>query len=79
MGQPSSHVVRTARDEIINRFREGASLGIKRGFFLGGGEGVVKRFGELCVPPKKLVATPRKGSLLLIFYIKSRLSFIVRQ
>ena len=39
MGQPSSHVFRTARDEIINRFREGASLGIKSGFFLLGGGG----------------------------------------
>ena len=80
MGQPSSHVVRTARDEIINRFREGASLGTKRGFFFffffflgGGGGGLrVKRFGELYRTVRtsgKIVATPPKGSLLLIFYI----------
>ena len=79
MGQPSSHVFRTARDEIINSFREGASLGIKRGFFLffsfggrGGGGLRVKRFGELNGTVRtsgKIVATPPKGSLLLIFYI----------
>ena len=78
MGQPSSHVVRTARDEIINRFREGASLRIKRGFlfflfFFGGGGGLrVKRFGELYRTVRtsgKIVATPPKGSLLIIFYI----------
>ena len=71
MGQPSSHVVRTARDEIINRFREGASLGIKRGFFLGGGGGGGKAIWRTVRPSEKNRGyAPERVLIINILYQK---------
>ena len=70
MGQPSSHVVRTARDEIINRFREGASLGIKRGF-LGGGGGGGKAIWRTVRPSEKNRGyAPERVLIINILYQK---------
>ena len=71
MGQPSSHVVRTARDEIINRFREGASLGIKRGFLGGGGGGGGKAIWRTVRPSEKNRGyAPERVLIINILYQK---------